>query len=362
MYCEIIFFFYTVYNFPSSKYIFRIRGLTANEIVAELEEGNIGGPVDIILMPPDDDGLSDEDSDDEDSILPKDPNHLGGGILAQKAELVVYGDDDGEDEAGPAPKAKKRARSDQDEEGEEYNEDGNEEGNEEDNEEDNEMEEDNQTNRGRRLGRTKNTDRRWKNAKPKIFGMSVPDFQEQPLKTLPDDCDSPYDFFKLFVTDEFVDHTVETSIHYAGTNGHVHVQPKLTHNNIRITHAIMYMTGYITPSNRRMYWEKREDSRNSLVAKTMSEQTFTNIIRNTTFVKIEEVSAEDKDKDKFWKVWPLYDEINKCAKLWVKHPEKVSIDEGMVKYFGPHPLKQFMRGKPHRFGYKVGFHKFVKIA
>jgi hypothetical protein len=31
----------------------------------------------------------------------------------------------------------------------------------------------------------------------------------------------------------------------------------------------------------------------------------------------------------------------------------VCTDEAMIKYFGPHPLKQFIRGKPTRFGYKV---------
>jgi hypothetical protein len=87
----------------------------------------------------------------------------------------------------------------------------------------------------------------------------------------------------------------------------------------------------------------------------MSEANFTNILRNTTFVK----TTEADPKDRFWKVRPLFDQINSCAKQWIKHPEKVSIDEAMVKYFGPHPLKQFMRGNPHRFGYKVSFQKFI---
>jgi hypothetical protein len=312
--------------------------------------------VDVILMPPDDGDMSDEDSDDEEDILPKDQNHLGRGILSQQAEVVLYNDEDvlpdiidpvdeGEPEA--ARMSRKRARTDQEEE--EENEEM------EEMEEIEVMEEDTMNKRGRNLSRTKNTDRRWKSSKPNIFGMSVPEFYEQPLKTLPDGCDTPYDFFKLFVTDEFVDQTVEASQLYAGRKGRVQIQPKLTHNNIRISHAIMYMTGYITPSNRRMYWEKREDSRNSLVAKTMSEANFTNILRNTTFVK----TTEADPKDRFWKVRPLFDQINSCAKQWIKHPEKVSIDEAMVKYFGPHPLKQFMRGKPHRFGYKVSFQKFI---
>jgi hypothetical protein len=141
--------------------------------------------------------------------------------------------------------------------------------------------------------RTKNTYRRFKKTKTNIFGMSVTDFQEQPLKTLPDGCDTPYDF-KLLVPDKFVDQTVETSQLYAARMANSHILPKLTHNNIRISHAIMYMTGYLTPSNMRMYWEKREDSRNNMVARTMSEATFTNIIRNTTFVKT--TVADPKDR------------------------------------------------------------------
>ena len=32
---------------------------------------------------------------------------------------------------------------------------------------------------------------------------------------------------------------------------------------------------------------------------------------------------------------------------------QVAVDEGMIKYFGPHTLKQFMQGKPTRFEYKI---------
>jgi len=58
-------------------------------------------------------------------------------------------------------------------------------------------------------------------------------------------------------------------------------------------------------------------------------------------------------EDRFWKVRPLFDHLNSTAKQWVRQNKAVSIDEAIVKYFGPHPLKQYMKGKPHRFGYKV---------
>lgn len=41
-------------------------------------------------MPPDEDDVTDEDSDDDEDTLPKDPNHLGRGVLSQRAELVLY--------------------------------------------------------------------------------------------------------------------------------------------------------------------------------------------------------------------------------------------------------------------------------
>jgi hypothetical protein len=56
--------------------------------------------------------------------------------------------------------------------------------------------------------RTKNQDRRWKSTQPNIFGMNVLDFQQQPLKDVPEICHTPYDFFKLFVDDQFADKTI----------------------------------------------------------------------------------------------------------------------------------------------------------
>lgn len=47
--------------------------------------------------------------------------------------------------------------------------------------------------------------------------------------------------------------------------------------------------------------------------------------------------------DAFWKVRPLFDQINKMAKKRVSQPEFVSIDEAMVRYFGSRFLKQCIR-------------------
>ncbi len=69
---------------------------------------------------------------------------------------------------------------------------------------------------------------------------------------------------------------------------------KITHNHMRLSHAIMYMTGYITPSQRRMYWEKREDTMNTLVKKAMSQKTFISFITNTYFV--DKITPDPEDR------------------------------------------------------------------
>jgi hypothetical protein len=73
---------------------------------------------------------------------------------------------------------------------------------------------------------------------PHLFGLAVPDFVDQPLKTLPDNCRTPYDYHKLFLDDNFVDEMVRTSRHYAIRNNKPEVQQKITNNSIRTGMAV----------------------------------------------------------------------------------------------------------------------------
>ncbi|XP_046685691.1 piggyBac transposable element-derived protein 1-like [Homalodisca vitripennis] len=57
--------------------------------------------------------------------------------------------------------------------------------------------------------------------------------------------------------------------------------------------------------------------------------------------------------DKYAKVRPLFDALNKTFFDYAPHEEHHSVDESMVPYFGRHGLKQFIRNKPIRYGYKI---------
>lgn len=54
-----------------------------------------------------------------------------------------------------------------------------------------------------------------------------------------------------------------------------------------------------------------------------------------------------------WKLRPLIDHLNnRFGERF--HPEQaMSYDESMISYYGRHPCKQYIRGKPLRYGYKV---------
>jgi DNA excision repair protein ERCC-6 len=184
---------------------------------------------------------------------------------------------------------------------------------------------------------------------PSQFGQQIPEFQPQPLADLPPGYTTPLDYFKLFVDDEFVEKIVTYSNLYAVRKNMPELQKFLTANTIRTSHAVMFLTGYLTPANRAMFWEMREDTGNSFVKKAISRDTFRKVIRCTYFVD----GTEQNKDDRFWKVRYLFDQLNKTAKKWVRPGEWVCVDEAMIKYFGPHPLKQFIRGKPIRFGYKI---------
>lgn len=55
---------------------------------------------------------------------------------------------------------------------------------------------------------------------------------------------------------------------------------------------------------------------------------------------------------KSYKIQPLFDKLNANYVKFGVFSKNLCVDEQMVRYYGHHYLKQFIRGKPIRFGYK----------
>lgn len=112
--------------------------------------------------------------------------------------------------------------------------------------------------------------------------------------------------------------------------------------------GILLLSGYLEVPRRKMYWEKDEDTNNALVAQVMSRDRFNFIMGNFHLCNNDKL----KKSDRFAKIRPLADLLNSRFKEFAPHQQLHCVDEQMVPYFGRHGCKQFIRGKPIRFGFK----------
>jgi DNA excision repair protein ERCC-6 len=98
-----------------------------------------------------------------------------------------------------------------------------------------------------------------------------------------------------------------------------------------------------------MYWEANGDVHNTMVSGAMSRNRFSEILSNIHFAN----NSNLDQNDKFAKVRPLIDSINASCLANFQPEQFVSVDESMIPYFGRHGAKQYIHGKPIKFGYKM---------
>ncbi len=109
--------------------------------------------------------------------------------------------------------------------------------------------------------------------------------------------------------------------------------------------GILVLSGYIKLPNRRLYWAESPDTVNQLVSRSMRWDTFDQIMRCLHFT-----DNMAMNEDRFIKVRPLFEYLNKVSKIR-NCTEYTSVDEIMILYYGRHGDKQYIIGKPVRFGF-----------
>lgn len=113
--------------------------------------------------------------------------------------------------------------------------------------------------------------------------------------------------------------------------------------------GVLILSGYIALPRRRMYWEREKDSHNELVANAISRDKFEFIFSHIHLSDNNNLNQNDK----FGKVRPLFAHLNETFMKFAPLQESHSVDEAMVPYFGRHGCKQYIHGKPIRYGYKL---------
>lgn len=151
---------------------------------------------------------------------------------------------------------------------------------------------------------------------------------------------NPKQIFDLFFTDDIKSMFVNYSNKYAkDKNNHTF---SINKNDLEKFIGILILTGYHTLPQVRLYWSRDSDKEVPLVRQTMSRNRFEEIKK---YIHLSDNSQLDKN-DKFSKLSPFFNSLNKQYMQFRVFSHKLSIDEQMVPNFERHSAKMFIRGKP----------------
>lgn len=153
-------------------------------------------------------------------------------------------------------------------------------------------------------------------------------------------------FENIFSDDIFL-LIIEQSQIYAKQNNFANFV--LNEDDVKKFFGILLLSGYHSLPREDMYWEQAPDVGVSLVFNSMSKNRFREIKRH--------LHLNDNDKldknDRFYKLRKYFDILKEnFTKFGIFH-KMLSLDEMMVRYYGRHPAKMYMQGKPIKLGYNI---------
>ena len=158
---------------------------------------------------------------------------------------------------------------------------------------------------------------------------------------------SPLGLFELFFDEDVLNLMCEHSVIYASQKGNHGFM--IAPNEMKTFLGIILLSGYCVLPRRRIYWEQADDVGSASVTCAMSRNRFEEILQ---FLHLS-ANMHLATNDKLGKVRPLFELLNERFLKFNPVEQRISIDESMVPYYGHHGCKQFIRGKPIRFGYKI---------
>ena len=171
-------------------------------------------------------------------------------------------------------------------------------------------------------------------------------FIDAPVEPEPKD-DTPYNYFKSFVTDEMFEHIALESNKYAHQKKGEILQT--TAQELETFVGLYFHMGLVKMQSVCSYWEN--ETRYPPVADVMPRNRFQKIASMIHLQDNLEVTEEQK-QDKAWKIRPWFDYLN-LNFATVSPSENQSIDEAIVAFKGRSHLKQYLPKKPKKWGFKL---------
>jgi DNA excision repair protein ERCC-6 len=161
---------------------------------------------------------------------------------------------------------------------------------------------------------------------------------------------SPEEVFEQLANDSIYEYIVKETVRYA-VNVKNEQDFMLTADEVRVFLGFLLLTGYHKLTSERLYWSQDEDLGLEIVKKAMSRNKYKKL---KSMIRFQDNDLVNENKyDRGFKIRPLMEMINFAFQQFGIFEEFLTVDEMIVKYYGHNSLKQFIRGKPIMFGYKL---------
>ncbi|XP_043468342.1 piggyBac transposable element-derived protein 3-like [Leptopilina heterotoma] len=151
---------------------------------------------------------------------------------------------------------------------------------------------------------------------------------------------TPTELFELFFSLDLKNHIVNCT----EKNGY-----KMSITDFNVFVGIIIFTMYNKRLSQRDYWSREPHLKAEPVSSSMSRLNFETIKSKIKFHQ----SEDQNDADRVWRVRTLINIFRKNLIQFGIFSTALSIDEMMLKFYGRSVLKQFIKGKPKRFGIKL---------
>ena len=162
---------------------------------------------------------------------------------------------------------------------------------------------------------------------------------------------TPFEIGELILNyNDMFDYIVRESVRYACASKNIS-DFSFDPAELRVFLGLLLLSGYHKLPSERHYWSEDDDLGLDIVKNAMSRNRYQKLKSLIHFNNND--LANDNRHDRGFKVRPLISMMNASFQQFGIFCENLSIDEMIVKYYGHHTLKQFIRGKPIRFGYKL---------
>ncbi|XP_075968136.1 uncharacterized protein LOC142971480 [Anarhichas minor] len=132
----------------------------------------------------------------------------------------------------------------------------------------------------------------------------------------------------------------------------------LTVKDFYVFLSIIIFTGLVTVHNRSDYWRKRWPYNFQFPGDSMTRDRFNTILCSLHLSNPEEDEENENNRntaeyDRLFKIKPLYTDMVTACKAHFQPHQNVSIDERMVASKARISMKQYMKDKPIKWGYKL---------